>query len=118
MHLRISAGHQTPDENFVMLNLLHEKIVNIHSVPLQKVLRVTEEHDRQPNEQPTLFHVLRLQKRRSAQVIRHIQDKGGQTQPTTGHHARIYDTLPEEVRYYRGGRRFHQHYDEDDPTTP
>jgi len=31
------------------------------------------------HEQPTLFHILRMQKRRTGRVIRHILDKEGQT---------------------------------------
>ena len=76
------AGHQTPDDTFVVLNRLRAKIVNLHGVRLQKVLRDTNEPDRQPKEQQTLFHVLRMQKRRSARVIRHIQDEEGRTHKT------------------------------------
>ena len=68
-----------PDETFVTLNRLRAKIVNLHSVPLQKVLCDTDEHDTQPYEQPTLFHVLRMQEWRTARVTRHIQDEEGQT---------------------------------------
>ena len=46
---------------------------------LQKILCDTDEYDKQPDEQPTLFHVLRMQKRRSVRVIRHIQDETGVT---------------------------------------
>jgi succinate dehydrogenase/fumarate reductase flavoprotein subunit len=48
---------------------------------LQKVLCDTDEHDRQPDEQPTLFHVLHMQKR-SARVIQQIQDEQRQTHYT------------------------------------
>ena len=70
--------NRPPDEKFVTLNRLRGKIINLHCVPLQKILCNTNENNKQPNEQPTLFHVLRLQKRRSTRVIRHIQDETGQ----------------------------------------
>ena len=44
-----------PEDKFVVLNRLRAKIVNLQSVPLQKVLCDTDEHDRQPDEKPTLF---------------------------------------------------------------
>ena len=66
------------DGKLVILNRLLAKIFNLHSVPLQKVLNDTDEHDKQPDEQPTVFHVLRMQKR-SARVILYFQDEEGQT---------------------------------------
>jgi hypothetical protein len=51
-----------------------------------------DEHDRQPDEQPTLFRVLRMQKRRSTRVIRHIQDEQGQTQPASLRIMRVFMT--------------------------
>jgi hypothetical protein len=45
-----------PDEKFVTLSRLRSKIVNLHRAPLQKVLCDTDEHDTQPDEQPTFFH--------------------------------------------------------------
>jgi hypothetical protein len=71
--------NRRPDEKFVTLNILRAKIINLHNVPLQRILCDTDEHDKQP-EELTLFHVLRMHKRRSARVIRHIQDETGQTQ--------------------------------------
>jgi hypothetical protein len=49
---------------------------------LQKVLCDTDEHDRQPDEQPILFHVLHMQKRQSTRIIQQIQDEQGQTHYT------------------------------------
>ena len=75
MHPRSSARHQTPpDEKFVILNHLRPKIVNLHIVPLQKVLRDTDEHDKQPHEQPSFPRPAHAE-RRSARLIRHIQDE-------------------------------------------
>ena len=72
-----------PDGKFVALNRLHAKIVNLHSAPLQKVFCDTDEHDTHPDEQPTLLHILRMQERRTARVIRHIQDEERQTHTST-----------------------------------
>jgi len=79
MHLRSSAIYQTPDEKVVILNRFRVKTVKLYSVPLQKVLCAADGHEKQPDEQPTLFHVLRMQKRCSARVIQHFQDEEGQT---------------------------------------
>jgi len=87
-------GTPAPEDNFVVLNRLRAKSP-LHSVPLQKVLVDTDEHDWQRDEQPTLFHVLRMQKRRSTRVIRQIQDEEGLTQNT---HIRIISVF---VAYLR-----------------
>jgi hypothetical protein len=75
----VLQDNRHPDEKFVTLNRLRAKIINLHSVTLQNILCDTDEHDKQPDEQPTVFYVLRMQKRRSARIIRHIQDEAGQT---------------------------------------
>jgi hypothetical protein len=80
MHLRFLGDTRPLDEKFVVLNRLPSKVVNLHNTVLQKVIRDTDEHDRQHDEKPTLFHVLNTPKQRSTRAIRRIQDEQGQTQ--------------------------------------
>ena len=60
MYAALHDNRPPPNEKFITLNLLRAKTVNLHSAPLQKVLCDTDEHDTQPDEQTTPFHILRM----------------------------------------------------------
>lgn len=59
------------------------KIIKLHSIRMQTSLLDTTEADKLAGERPTLFHLIQMQKRRTARTIRSLRDGNGfiQTSP-------------------------------------
>jgi hypothetical protein len=73
----------TPDDTTLpTLNRLKAKLVRLHSVRLQKVLIDSNDADRIEGENPTLYNVLQMQKRREERTIYGLRDTDGVLQTT------------------------------------
>jgi hypothetical protein len=60
----------TPDDTTLpTINRLKAKLVRLHSVRLQKVLINSKDTDRIEGENPTLYNVLQMQKRREEKTV-------------------------------------------------
>jgi hypothetical protein len=57
-----------------ILQTLRDKIVRLHHAPLQHLLLDTDEQDRSVSVTPTLYHVLRQQKRQETRMVKEIRD--------------------------------------------
>jgi hypothetical protein len=69
--------------NILALNHIKAKIVKLHSTRLQTSFLDTTEADQLAAEQPTLFQLIQMQKRRTARTVRSVRDDIGfiQTSP-------------------------------------
>jgi hypothetical protein len=69
--------------NLSFLNQIKAKIVKLHSIRLKTSPLNTEEAGRLVGEQPTLFHLIQMRKRRTARTVRSECDSNGfiQTSP-------------------------------------
>ena len=70
------------EDKWPALQKFKMKIVKLHVDRLQTMLLDTDDKDRMDSEEPTLYHVLKMQKRRTARTIRKVQDSLGQTHET------------------------------------
>ena len=73
----IIQGHTPETEKFQALQRYKAKIVRLHSKRRANILLDTHAHDRMETEEPSLFHVLKLRRRRADREIRKIQDSDG-----------------------------------------
>jgi hypothetical protein len=53
------------------------KIVPLHAMRMEKVLLDNTAHDQMDGEEPTIFHILKMDKRRESRAIRHVQGQQG-----------------------------------------
>ena len=82
-----------------ILNRLKAKIVRLHSIRMQRFLLDTEEADRLESERPTLYHTIKMKRRRSQRTIHYLRDENGQLQTTprgiaftiTSHFRKMHD---------------------------
>jgi hypothetical protein len=59
------------------LQLYKAKIVRLHAMRIEKVLLDNIAHDKMDGEKPTLFHILKIVKRRESRAIHHVQAQQG-----------------------------------------
>jgi hypothetical protein len=87
--------------NLPALNRIKATTVELHSQRLQTILLDNAEADTFEGEQPTLYHLIHMQKRRAARTIRRVRDGNGliQTSPKgtalafTTHRRTKYDNI-------------------------
>jgi len=70
------------EDKWPALQKYKEKIVKLHADRLQTLSLDTDEKDRMDSEEPTLYHVLKMQKRRTARTILKVQDPHGHINKT------------------------------------
>jgi hypothetical protein len=59
----------SPSDNLPVLNRLKAKIVRLHSIRLQEILLDNTKADRIDEEQPSLYHILQMRRRRTQRTI-------------------------------------------------
>jgi len=74
MHVRRAAHPYTHGDILPVLNLFKATIVKLQSDILKTVILDTKETDKFVEEKRTVFHILQMQKRRTARTIRSVQD--------------------------------------------
>jgi hypothetical protein len=67
---------------FSSLQRYKAKIIRLHATRKAKILLVTHDQDKMDGEEPSLFHVLKTIKRRSAREIHQVQDLQGNIHTT------------------------------------
>jgi hypothetical protein len=74
---------------------LKAKITRLHHEEQQRLFLNTEDYERLDDENPTLYHFIRVRKRHESRTIQTLQDRNGITHTTT---ASILRALKEHMR--------------------
>jgi hypothetical protein len=64
----------------VTLKKLKAKIIRLHHEPKQRLFLHTEDQDKCEDETPSLYHVLKMRKRQTSQMIDRVYDSEGHLQ--------------------------------------
>jgi len=78
--------------------------VRLHGDKLKTILNDNEEADRLEGEQPTIYNILRVQKRRADRTTRSIKDEQGRIMTSPSDSTYIYDIPTKQIRYIISGR--------------
>jgi len=66
-----------------MLKKLNAKLTHLNSKHRQKLMIDTEEQDRQPGENPSLYHIIKSRNLKHKRTVQQIRDEHGTTHTTT-----------------------------------
>ena len=82
MHLRETAADCRKADTRTVLQKLKAKIVRLHDIRLNQLLIDNNAAERFEGEQPTMYNVLQMRRRRNERTITALRDQEGITQTT------------------------------------